>query len=215
MVTIELGNIHSKVVGGNAKALMAIDNALSVDIEGASFTETYRKGIWDGKHHFFSVQTKKFPTGLIVRACRALNAINEKFSITDNRCDMFGDIPVPDQIELYSDDGVLTLRDYQINAVIEAVEKTRGIVHIATNGGKTEIACGIIKVLLPALPTGQHIAFFTHSQKIFLQTKERIEKRLGIKLGQIGMGEWDVRDVNMVMIPTISKYLKNPKHYHR
>jgi superfamily II DNA or RNA helicase len=81
---------------------------------------------------------------------------------------------------------------------------------VATNGGKTEIASGIIKQLLPRLNGPETILFVTHSKEIFHQSAARIEQRLRIKVGKVGDGEWTVKPVTLVMIPTVSKYIDKP-----
>jgi len=68
----------------------------------------------------------------------------------------------------------------------------------------TEIASGLIQQILPALESGERIAFFTNSSSIFTQSIDRIEKRLGIKVGAFGAGKKDIQQVTFVMIPTIT-----------
>lgn len=75
---------------------------------------------------------------------------------------------------------------------------------------KTEVASGIIQQLLPYLEKGETIAFFTHNKEIFHQSAQRIEERLNIKVGKIGDGEFKVRQVNVIMIPTVNANLKDP-----
>ncbi len=75
----------------------------------------------------------------------------------------------------------------------------------------TEIASGIIQQILPHLESGERIAFFTHSSSIFNQSIDRIEKRLGIKVGRLGNGKKDIRQVTFVMIPTLTASLKDPE----
>jgi superfamily II DNA or RNA helicase len=95
--------------------------------------------------------------------------------------------------------------------VWRGLQSTRGIINVATNGGKTEIACGIIQSILPKLKKDQTIAFFTHSKEIFTQSHKRIQERLGIPVGMIGNGKWDIKQVNVIMIPTVAKYLNSKK----
>ena len=211
MVTIEVGNVRSKLYGATAQAVFDIDSVLSVDVSGASFTDTYRQGIWDGKRHFFSVVTKKFPTGLLYKVCKVLRENRLEYTIKDNRTLPAVEVIVPKGIQLkHSTLGNITLRDYQQAAVEEAIATTRGIVNIATNGGKTEIACGIIQCLLPHIPEGMCINFFTHSSEILIQSRDRLSERLGIEVGIIGGMKWEPKQVNIVMIPTVSRYLKKP-----
>lgn len=76
----------------------------------------------------------------------------------------------------------------------------------------TEIACGIMKYVEPTLISDmdENIIFFTHSIEIATQSKKRIEERLQRKVGFVGKGEWDVQEITVVMIPTISRHLKPP-----
>lgn len=80
----------------------------------------------------------------------------------------------------------------------------------------TEIASGVIQQVLPYLKRGQRVAFFTHSREIFGQSAERIAKRVGLKLrdvGFIGDGKFDVKNkkIVFVMVPTLVSALKDPK----
>lgn len=71
----------------------------------------------------------------------------------------------------------------------------------------TEIAGAIIQQLRPYLESGERIAFFTNNTSIFTQSIDRIEKRLGIKVGRYGAGHKDIQQVTFVMIPTINASL--------
>ncbi|AID50481.1 putative helicase [Bacillus phage CP-51] len=209
MAVIEIGNLHSTVIDASAKGLKLVDTTLSVETPGCQFTPLYRNGTWDGMTRFFSMKTKKFPSGLLSKVVWALEKTGETVEIVDKRKAI--DVSLPDEIQLIDTKiGHITLRDYQYDAVKSAIKATRGIVNVATNGGKTEIAAGIIKHVLPSLKSDQRVLFFTHSKEIFSQSHKRLEERLGMKVGRVGTGVWDVQQVNVVMIPTVSKYL-NPK----
>ena len=88
---------------------------------------------------------------------------------------------------------------------------THSFINSSIINHNTEIACGIIQCLLETLPKDKTIAFFTHSKEIFMQSHKRLEERLGIKVGMIGNGKWKEERVNIIMIPTVSKYLIKPK----
>lgn len=88
--------------------------------------------------------------------------------------------------------------------------KTHSFIANSVINHNTEIASGIIQQLLPYMEKGESIAFFTHSAEIFHQSAERIEERLNIKVGKIGSGEFNPRQVNVVMIPTVNANLKDP-----
>lgn len=207
VATIEIGNIHSTLVDASINGIRAINDALAVHTPGASFSSSYRRGNWDGMTRFFKLETKKFPTGLLTEAVIALRKAGETVELKDLR-DKIG-YTLPEEIQLLHDElGSITLRDYQYESVAKGLESSRGIINVATNGGKTEIACGIIQCILPHLKNGQKIAFFTHSKEIFSQSHKRLEERLNIKVGRIGEGKWeDEHQVLIVMIPTIARYM--------
>src|SRR5699024_4654714 len=110
---------------------------------------------------------------------------------------------------LYDDEiDEISLRDYQMKAYKSALQNRMSVLHLATAAGKTIVAAGVIKTLLPELYAGETIAFMTESTEIFNQTARVLEERLGIKVGKYGAGKKDIRDVNVVMVPTISAALK-------
>ncbi|UVT34931.1 DNA helicase [Staphylococcus phage vB_SauM-V1SA20] len=75
---------------------------------------------------------------------------------------------------------------------------------------KTEVASGIIDQLLPQLEKGERVAFFTSSTEIFNQSADRLSERLNIPVGKVGSGKFDVKQVTVVMIPTVNSNLKDP-----
>jgi superfamily II DNA or RNA helicase len=217
MAIIEIGNLYSTLKDATLKGKGAVDSALAVDTPGHSFVPSYKSGMWDGKTRFFKMTSGKFPTGLLSDVVRALARAGEVAEYKDLRNVM--DAEVPDEICLsHAELGSITLRDYQYESVWRGLQSTRGIINVATNGGKTEIACGIIQCIMPKLKKGQAIAFFTHSKEIFNQSHKRLQERLGIEVGMIGNGKWDIQQVNVIMIPTLAKYLnikKVPKNANK
>ncbi len=211
MAIIKLGNLYSNIEDAHKRSIIAIDKELATNTPGYQFSPLYKKGHWDGKTRFLKRKGNEFPTGLLSIVVKVLTEMGEEVETVDNREQPIS-YTLPKEIVLkHSSLGSITLRDYQYNAVKSGLESTRGVINIATNGGKTEIACGIIQSILPNLKKGQRIIFFTHSKEIFMQSRKRIEERLGIKVGLVGSGVWDEQPVTVVMIPTIQKYLTKPK----
>lgn len=89
-----------------------------------------------------------------------------------------------------------------------AMPETHSFIANGIVNHNTEIAGGIIKTILPKLERGETIAFFTTSKEIFNQTANRLEERLNIPIGRYGAGKKVIKQVNVVMIPTISAALK-------
>src|SRR6185437_6982942 len=107
----------------------------------------------------------------------------------------------------------------EVTAIEELDEETTFDVHMPETHSfisnsivnhNTEIAAGIMKLILPQLKKGQRILFFTHSKEIFHQTAERLEKRLRTPVGKIGDGTWREEKITIVMIPTINRKMSKP-----
>lgn len=208
MSRIIVGNVYSVIQDTNQETINLLYDTLAVRQPGYYYSQAFKTGKWDGKVRFFNKRYNSFPSGLLNYV---LKLLENDVEIIDDR--EFFDINIPDEIHLLepeSESGYISLRDYQYDAVKNALQQKRGIINVATNGGKTEIASGIIQQLLPKLQEGQRILFVTHSKEIFHQSADRIEKRLNIKVGKVGDSIWEERPVTLMMIPTVSKYITKP-----
>lgn len=205
---VEIESGFSKV------ALKAIDDKLKVRQKGYMFNPAFKGGHWDGFISFYDFKENRYPTGLTSKVEEALGELQTQYPFTyeiiDDRPDVIiNPEDVPDEVILYDDEiDEISLRDYQMKAYKSALQNRMSVLHLATAAGKTVVAAGVIKTLLPELYAGETIAFFTESTEIFNQTARVLEERLGIKVGKYGAGKKDIRDVNVVMVPTISAALK-------
>lgn len=162
----------------------AIREATSYPVEGAHFSTSFRKGLWDGRKHLFKSSTGAFPTGLLDIVKNVLEATETPYTINDTR-----NIPEP-QGRTYDLVGAKMegKYDYQLQAASTAVEKKQGILRIATGGGKTEISCAITRYL--GLPT----IFMVTTRELLYQAQQRFIKRLGVteqEVGIVGDGKWN------------------------
>lgn len=217
-----LQNIYTYVeFGGNEETLREVfrkrvHTHIGVRAQGYQFVKAFKLKKWDGYTDFYEFDKDRFPSGLLEQVKELLydlqNRYTFQFDVVDERSEAFLEPEdVTKEIKLLDKKmGTITLRDYQQEAVEESIVKYNGLINIATNGGKTEIASGIIQELLPYLEKGETIAFFTHSKEIFHQTADRMKERLNIPIGKIGAGSFDVKQVNVVMIPTVNANLKDP-----
>jgi superfamily II DNA or RNA helicase len=196
---------------------------MGVKEEGSFYSRAYKSGFWDGITDFYDMKEDKFHTGLLqsfLTGMRKLKEANPAITyelIDDRPKQLVHHDSIDEEIVLGNgDEDDIILRDYQYNSVKKIFEEMVGIINIATNGGKTEVASGIIQQILPYLKRGERIAFFTHSKEIMHQSAARIAKRLGMKesdMGKIGDGKFDIKNkkVVFVMIPTLISALKDPK----
>ncbi len=86
------------------------------------------------------------------------------------------------------------LRDYQLGAAKSASDKRRGILAVATGGGKTEIACALAR-MFPV-----RWGFLVHRAGLVNQAADRYERRCPeLNVGRVREGEWLVpKDPNVV-----------------
>lgn len=108
--------------------------------QGFIHNPRYKAGIWDGIIDFYNITDDTFPTGLLNLMEELLGDMQSQYGfqyeIIDDRPDPF---LYPEDMSkeiMLKDNGVgeITLRNYQYNAVREAITNFTGIVHVATNG---------------------------------------------------------------------------------
>lgn len=171
----------SKIMG--PFPLAACRQETSYAVEGAQYSPAFRKKVWDGRKHLFK-PSGVFPTGLLSIVQNVLTTAGVEHTVVDHR-----DRPQP-QGRTYDLVGVKMegKYDYQLDAAMKAVEARQGVLRIATNGGKTEIACAITQYL--NLPT----IFMVTTLELLYQARERFKKRLGAtdeQIGIVGDGIWE------------------------
>lgn len=185
MITIEFGPVHSHVDGSTKaerkEAFNLLGEALSLYVDGYFFAPTYMDGTWDGKKQFFT-PNGRFPSGLLTKV---LQILGDEFSVQVNG------YPEPhvvsdtlQSVELFDKaNGSISLYDYQVEAIRKALRYNRGILRVATNGGKTEILAAILKLI--GCPSS---LFLIPRKELLDQTVDRLEERLQRKVGKVGDG---------------------------
>jgi len=201
-------NIYTQVVFENSSELVFQDlilDALSVRARGYFWSPKYKRGLWDGYVHLYNKKTKRFPTGLLGTVKKCLNRNFVDYVIEDQQKVSYR--PSREEVISQVNENLLrgvTLRDYQMEAIIESCSVGRGVIYAATNAGKTEIAAGIIKVLnLPSL-------YLVNSRSLVVQTAQRFEERLGrpVKIVAAGL-EHDGN--SSIVVGTVQTFLSKMK----
>lgn len=185
MVVVKYNPVKSRVFCDNAldsKRLYAkLDSELRYRHDGYFFMPAYQMGVWDGYTHFFSVKTGKFHSGFLTRVLKICRQLQLEVDV-EGYPQSFPNFDTIPPITLMDGPGkTITLYEPQMNAVRKALEFSRGIWNIATNGGKTEITAGMIKAL-KVPPT----LYVIPRSVLLKQTADRLEKRLGVKVGMVG-----------------------------
>ena len=137
-----------------------------------------------------------FPTGLYSRAVEFFRAYGVKVATVDERNNY------PCNSINISENPSFPARDYQDDIIRKALLQQRGIIKIATGGGKTRVGAGIVG-RLGVSP----FIFYVTSQDLLEQAKEEFQKFLllnnsSLQVGVIGGGKCDIKDVNIMTVQT-------------
>ena len=216
MAQIRVNNIKSKITGLDPNSLNLLANQLTVKVPNFYFSTAYKNKMWDGTQKFLTRPANTFPTGLLPKVVNFLQELDVKLEITDERTNNY---TIPEIHSPYEIGEGKMLRDYQVetiniiaNSNVLGIPFYRGVVNIATNGGKTVIAEGLINELYSQLKKNKGVLLFvTHSKEIANQTQKSIENDLGIRTGFIGDGKWEVKPVTIAITTTMYSRLKRGK----
>jgi len=186
-----------------------LDPVTSFFVDGAWFSPAYRKGHWDGRLRFVEHDRQagmwKFPTGLLQAVLEYLESREYRYDFSDVR-----QIPLIEPQLLLQDKNGGTIRldegsrDYQAGVVETMLQHGRGVVKLATGGGKTVIGAAVIKSV------GGQWAWLTHKVPLLYQTKAALEMRLGRKIGILGDQEEDLQEVTVCMVQTLASVFNKP-----
>lgn len=231
MVQIIVENTTSKLLGANSVTKANIDKKLSITTPGCWFNPAYKNGYWDGMTRFYDRKTNTFPTGLLRKVVDIVSDGYEEgeYEVIDNRTGLEFLLDPTKLSEIVLQTSEKQLRDYQVNSFNKLASNTlkgmawqRGVLNLATNAGKTVIAEAIIQDTYPKLQEKYQpdkdsealmpvFLFVTHSKEIAYQAKNSFEKDLGIDVGLIGDGKWNVKSVTVGIVSTMYSRFKNKK----
>jgi superfamily II DNA or RNA helicase len=205
-VTVTVTGANARVDGVFTKEMIdAITEVTSYYKSGYKFSNRFRSGVWDGRIRLFRRYTRMFPSGLLNDVVGALKSINLRVKVDDRR-----NIPPcpPFDKSMCGLEGVSFdyPYDYQVDVAEKALKAHRGILHVATNGGKTEIACLIAQCL--RLPT----LLLVPGKELLYQTADRFMERLSLtnrEVGIIGDGRWQEGD--WITVATVASLYANIK----
>jgi superfamily II DNA or RNA helicase len=205
---IEYDNINAQLHPENSedkKVVKSLENKYRFYTEGAFFSQAYRvykktygRMGWDGKVSL--IKNGTFDTGLIPRVIKDLQARGITPGVTDRRfLNAIALMPT-----------TVPLRDYQYECLSTAFSNTqsniwwpRGVLHMSTGSGKTELATAMIQMAV--VPT----IFFVHLTHLLDQAYERLQK-YGVLAGRIGSGHYEINSpVIVTTVQSIGAILRN------
>jgi superfamily II DNA or RNA helicase len=160
---------------------------------------------------FYDGRNDSFGTGLLGRVKKYLRRKCIGFSVEDHR------VPLPNLLTegeaKFSFQDEFENRDEQYAVIKAACTKGCGILHCATNFGKTDVAAAIAKVWHEKFSKWPSVLFLIHRKNLVFQTQKRFEKHLGIKVGLVGDGRYGVQPITISTTQTASNLVeeKNQK----
>lgn len=208
-----LDSLKSVLTPGQHSALLRV---LTITDKGAYFTPAYRNGYWDGTVSFIDNKRKAFPTGLLPLVIKELAAYDVQFKVFDRRKNK-DLIPNFKRLESgFEFSAGKKARDYQsasYNALafhkVYGERFPRGIIGVATNGGKTGIATMILHSLRGYATPEKPLLFIVHKRGIAIQAAKSFEEALGEKVGMIvGNKETEPRRITVCTSSLLASRLK-------
>jgi superfamily II DNA or RNA helicase len=101
----------------------------------------------------------------------------------------------------------IEVREYQVAIQVAAARKRRSTIVLPTGAGKT-VTAGLITQELK-VPT----LFLTYSKMLLHQTHKSFAKLLGVKVGKVGDGEFDIQEVTVSTVQTVLSILSGMEGY--
>lgn len=195
MVKIIIGNIYSRIIGVLPENVnKELDDVLSYDIQNSRFIPSVKNGHWDGVVRLYNKSSgQSFYTGLMALVRDILSKNNIKFELVDKR-----ERPEQNYKELtfHPPEGYQE-RDYQALTIDRSLKFTRGILEVATGGGKTMI----VTKLISEIKTYPFI-FYVLTKDLMEQAHEVMSTALKVPIGMIGDGKVDIQKISVCTIQT-------------
>jgi len=205
MATIIISGNSTKLIGETSpEMILALGNHLSFFVKGSEHTPAFKGFInakgqwskWDGYKHLLS-PALTFPSGLVERVKEFYKLNGQELAVKDAR-------PVKSPSKEF--DILPNLKeinkvpyDYQIN-ILPLIDKyDRGIIKVATGGGKSLIAA------LIAAKLGKKTIIYVIGKDLLYQFHEFFEQVFKQKIGIIGDGNCEIADINIASIWTIGQ----------
>jgi superfamily II DNA or RNA helicase len=179
-----------------------VRSLLSYMVDGAEQQFAFTQGTWDGRSTFYESKNHTFPAGFVYMVHKEL--MRRKYDVRlirkPHHAPLGVESPIVDEFGNDNPD-----YDYQMKA-LKAVEKHgRGIIQVATGGGKSKIAkLVMMRFKRPTL-------FLTTRGVLMYQMQRQIDKLSGVVSGLIGDGqERMVKGINLGMVQSLVQALEEP-----
>lgn len=233
-IKIIIGNVFSKLEVNPhffnyfQPMLNAIDENLSFPVLGREYSDQYNRfksdgtRLWDGNKHLINLTGKNlkqvawlryitepnyFLTGNIVRVLEVMHqyGIKPDLEISKDKIN----INIEENKFDYQWDDKYEVRDYQRRCIDIALKNKRGLIQLATGGGKTIVAARTIKEI-----GLKNVLFLVTTKELLYQAKRVFETVLcNPGVGIIGDGKCEISNINVATIQTIVRCVGSEDDY--
>ena len=188
----------------DANHVLALDKHLSFYMQGAEHTAAFRGFVnrdgdfvkWDGFKKLLT-PTLQFPGGLLERVKDFYQAAGKTFEVIDKRpAKSVGQAKsIVDRLKKLNKDPY----PYQLE-ILDVVDKNdRGIIKVATGGGKSLIAA------LIAAKLGKKTIIYVIGKDLLYQFHQFFSEVFDEPIGLIGDGKCDIHDINIASVWTVGQ----------
>lgn len=144
----------------------------------------------------------KMPIGLVPRLASFLNNFPDTRFLYKNRKNppkpSLDFKPIPKDVEV---------REYQVSILVAAPKKRMATIVLPTGAGKTITSALVTHELKTTT------LFLTYSSMLLYQTKKAYEKVLGVPVGIIGDGNFEIQDVTIATVQSILSVLSGEEGF--
>ncbi len=203
MKTVKLAHnaVVAKLISPSPEVEGKVSELLSYMVDGAEQSFAFNQGSWDGRSSFYEFKTSSFPAGFVYMVHSELKRAGYQVQLLRKpHVEPLGpENPIVDEFGNDNPD-----YDYQMKTLRQVEKHGRGIVRVATGGGKSKIAKLIMaRYRRPTL-------FLTTRGVLLYQMKRQVDE-LGFNTGVVGDGqEKMVRGINLGMVQTLVQALEEP-----
>jgi superfamily II DNA or RNA helicase len=194
--------VVAKIQNADDAVKNLITEKLSYLVEGHEFMHAFTTGGWNGRSSFFARRTSTFPAGFVHLVHSELMRAGYGVRIVKKQAPapLGPENPIVDS---FGNDN--PNYDFQPRALRQTEKHHRGIIQVATGGGKSKIA----KLIIARYR--RMTMFITTRGVLMYQMKDQLVSDCGFNVGVIGDGTWaPTRGVNVGMVQSLVSQLAEP-----
>lgn len=195
MVKIVLNNLTSKIIGYVPDEVhIQLDKSLSYRVKNARFSPKFKAKKWDGIVRLYRRgYGQSFYSGLLSLVVPILEENKIPYQKVDERVKPIQNLPHL----VFTPPPNYEERDYQQFTIQRALQRSRGILKLATGAGKTMI----VSETIAAIKTAPFI-FYVLTKDLLRQAHDTLSSTLNEPIGIIGGGKCDIKNINVCTIQT-------------